>query len=303
MPVMRVVAIVLLVAGTASADDKDKSARAAAAFEKGQKEQDAGHVNEACDLFQEALNLDPTLGTKLNLASCRELQGRLIEAYYLYAEAAEEAVRTSKEGRATYARDRIEALGKRLAIVKIKLAEPDRPGQEVRIEAPPAPLMHLAANEWTKPRVIEPGQVTVEVVAPERVPFHAVKYAKPGEVTIFEVPPLSGPKAVALPPQRSKLPWIVGGSGAGLLVVSALLGLHAQARYYRALAKGGDDVDSKVASAQLEADVATGVLITGAVAIGVGVGLYIYDRRRQDHVAVVPTASPGSVGFAIIRTW
>ena len=298
-----ILACALCAAGTAIAEEK--SSRAAALFDEGQKLKDEGRFDEACDKFSAALDLDPTLGTKLNLADCRERQGRLVDAYYLYAEAAEEAARTGKDGRATFARDRITALSQRLAIVKIKIAEPDRAGQEVRIEAPPAPLKHLAANEWMKPRVIEPGEVTVEVVAPQRVPFRVVKYARPGEVLMIEVPPLSRGEAPPRPaaPPKPMLPWIIAGSGGGLIIASALLGLDAQARYYRARDEGGPDIDAKIDSAQLEADVATGVLVTGAIAVAAGVSLYFFQRRRADPVALVPTASPRSVGFAIIRTW
>lgn len=298
-----VCAFALVLAGRASADDK--SSRAAELFEEGQKLVEGGHFNEACDKFAAALDLDPTLGTKLNLADCRERQGRLVDAYYLYADAAEEAARMGKEGRASFARDRIMSLSQRLAIVKIKIAEPDRPGQEVRFEAPPAPLKHLAATEWMKPRVIEPGEVTVEVVAPERVPFRVVKYARPGEVLMIEVPPLSRGELPPppVPTHSTLLPWIVGGSGGALIIASAMLGLDAQARYYRARGAGGPDVDAKIDSAQLEADIATGVFVTGAVAVAAGVGLYFYQRYRRDRVAVLPTATPTGVGFAIIRAW
>jgi len=90
----------VVTAAPVSADVSTQDAkRARKLFDDGRKQIAAEHVDAACELFATSLALDPQLGTRLNLASCREQQGRYIDAYTLYQDAAAEAARTGKASR------------------------------------------------------------------------------------------------------------------------------------------------------------------------------------------------------------
>src|SRR5687767_1776613 len=113
----------------ARADDvKD----AIALFDKGQKLLDAGQLDAACEAFAASVKLDPQLGAKLNLANCRERQGRLVEAAQLYEDALAEAARTNKKNRETFARQHLDAVRPRIAKLTIRVTEPRAPGIVVR---------------------------------------------------------------------------------------------------------------------------------------------------------------------------
>src|SRR6185312_7749645 len=58
-------------------------------FEQGRTLVTANNWPAACPKFEESLKLDPTLGTKLNLATCYEHIGKIASAWSLYREAAE----------------------------------------------------------------------------------------------------------------------------------------------------------------------------------------------------------------------
>src|SRR5690349_24811223 len=103
---------VLVLATPARADDKDKEI-AAKLFKQGRDAMAAGKLDEACARFAQSLELDPAIGTKLNLADCWEQKGKLAEAYRLFDEAASEAAKESKEGRESFARKRADALVKK----------------------------------------------------------------------------------------------------------------------------------------------------------------------------------------------
>ena len=81
------------------------------------------------------------------------------------------------------------------------------------------------------------------------------------------------------------------GSGAGLILASVGIGLHARSRYTTAR-----DAGLPVQGAQREGNVGTAVAIAGAAAATVGVVLYLR-RDRGDGPAVTPTAGAGAVGL------
>src|SRR5262245_31700795 len=84
-------------------------ATAKSLFEKGLALQGSGKIDEACKMFESSLLLDPQIGTRLNVAECRELRGRLVEAHALFSEAADEASRAN-DRRISFAQQRIQAL-------------------------------------------------------------------------------------------------------------------------------------------------------------------------------------------------
>src|SRR5690348_11334383 len=97
-----VLCAVALASSPAWADD---AAKAKALFDEGRKHVDASdrasdslskerEIDIACDKFVASLDLDPQLGTRLNLADCRIRQRKLPEAYAILEDAVEQAQKT-----------------------------------------------------------------------------------------------------------------------------------------------------------------------------------------------------------------
>ena len=90
-----------------------------------------GRFDEACVLFAKSYDLDPGLGTAVNLADCLERQGKLYRAWVLFDLVARNS--QNVQSRARLARDRADALISKLATVVVTLHDPGAPGLAVRI--------------------------------------------------------------------------------------------------------------------------------------------------------------------------
>ena len=300
--ILRIAAVALVlgistpVRGDVSPED---AARATALFDKGQKQIDANETDAACASFESSLHLDPQIGTRLNLADCRERQGRLADARILFEQAAIEADQAGKQGRAIFARERSGALDAKLARVELDIAQPLTTGLTIKLaghELPPA--------QWSKPQRVLAGPVVVDVSAPGMVPRRIETTARAGAATTLLVPALvpvaaaEDPRPQPVPhvqkPYRSRAPLVVGGIGLGLVAGSLGLVLHARSRYLDAVPTHDD---AAVSSAQTEADVASGVAIAGGVAIVIGGVLWL--RGRGDHAGVVFAPTPTSSGAVL----
>jgi tetratricopeptide (TPR) repeat protein len=313
----RQIALVFVLAGAPARGDvpaKDAK-RALRLFDEGRKHIAAKQIDAACDSFAESLALDPQIGTRLNLASCREQQGRFGDAYTLYDDAASEAARTGKQTRADFARQQMRALEARIVRVRVLVTNPA--GTTVTLGG--------AAIDPAKPQLVVPGTIVVEVTAPGKKPFRVEKSGASGAELTIDVPalePIGGPTEpivtghapVAPPPtplapspheppraHASRVPFVFAGAG---LVLGAAAGgvlVHGKSRYDDAY-KAGDRPG--VESAQREADIATGLAIASVAAVGIGVVLYVRGRgSANDGVAIAPIATPSTVGLAVSGPW
>jgi hypothetical protein len=198
MSVRSVVVLLLVVGGVsaARADDCPKPASATASkrtpeevatakslFDKGLKLQSAGKMDESCKMFESAYHLDPQVGMRLNVAECRELRGRLVEAHALFAEAADEATR-KRDPRATYANQRLSALESKIVRVRVQLAE-ELEGQTIKVAG-----CEVSKEELSSPRIVMPGTVVVDVTAPGRKAQHVEAAGRAGQELVVEVPVL-----------------------------------------------------------------------------------------------------------------
>jgi hypothetical protein len=309
----RAVAIAILAVSTTAAADvsPDDAAKAAELFKQAQAildahPTDAAQIEAACDKFDASLRLDREVGTLLNLANCRERQGRVVAAYDLYVAAADLALQTAKPGRAAFARERVTALGSKLGHVALHVADPTTPGIAIRIGT-----RSLAAGEWAKTQIVEPGTISIEVTAPAHKSIVIERAVAAGSDTVVDIPALEPIAAAPVPvpalaPAPQPVPeaaapthraFYVGGAGVALLATSAVLGLHAKSRYDDAAAAFDT---SRVSSAQHEADVATVFAIAGAVAGAVGGWLYFHDREARHQVVVSPTAIGTGTGVIAV---
>lgn len=185
-----IVALGLVAALTGRAVADRDPAVAKRLFSEGRVLYDQGKFIEACVLFEKSFELDPAVGTKLNLAECAERDNKPRAAWLMWTSAADEFERNSDK-RSKFARARADALGPKLATVVVKLAKPKQKGLTVQI----------AGRTVTPALVIvdrlEPGEVKVVVQAPERESFETRVPAVLGEKVSVEVPALamvSGPE-------------------------------------------------------------------------------------------------------------
>jgi hypothetical protein len=295
-----------LVAADVSARD---AARAERLFEAGHKLIEAGHVDLACESFAASFAIDPQQGTRLNLADCRERQGRLVEAYELFAIGVGEAARANKPRRLTFARQRTAALAQRL--VEVKLRVPAIAGLEVKVNGRGVPR-----EEWGRVLRREPSKLVVEASAPGRASYRAEVVGTAGSRVVIAIPmlaPLEGDRRTraalvghgvadaardaSSSGGRRSAPLIVGGAGGVLVVGGIVLGLHARARYLDELASPAPDLNRRLDGPQRDANIATVMGLAGTAAIATGVVMYV--RGRRDRVVVTPTADSTGAGLSI----
>lgn len=208
--------------------------------------------DEACPKFQESHRLDPKPGTILNLAVCREKQGKTASAWLDYLEAASFAARAGQKDRETFAKDQAAKLEQQLSRLVVRVPDAT-PGLVVKVDAtilngaswgtaaPINPGEHLIEatapghQPWSKPMTIEKGPVNVEVIVPKLPPLAE---EKPPEVVSPSVvnPPVQKPpaeKPQTLPPPDvpgwNKPLWIgvaTGAAGLAGMIVGTAFGMR-----------------------------------------------------------------------------
>lgn len=150
--------LTLAAAGEARAD----AASADALFEEGRRLMGEKRYLEACAKFEGSYKEEPTLGTLLNLANCREVAGQLATAWARWGEA-EARARQAGDDRQSLARERREALVPRLPKLTIAVINP-RPGLSVLRDD-----TELASGSFGSALPIDPGTHVVQVVRADGV--------------------------------------------------------------------------------------------------------------------------------------
>ncbi len=123
----------------------------------------AGKVDEACEKFQQSRDRAAKFGTVLNLADCRQRQGRLATAWELFIEA--KALSTTQQGNeerafAEAARRANKIAGKRAFLTVSIPAEARVPGLVVTRNR-----SEVAASTWDQSLPIDPGSYAIEAKA------------------------------------------------------------------------------------------------------------------------------------------
>ncbi len=113
--------------------DSQNAAIAEALFREGQALLKAGKVHEACEKLSASLQIEPAVGTMLNLAVCHEQEGKLASAWAELAEAASRAAQAGQKDRESFARARIKTLEPRLLRAVLDVSAPAK-GQELRLD-------------------------------------------------------------------------------------------------------------------------------------------------------------------------
>lgn len=298
----RLLALLLLFHTTNAFADPDAFVapdRAARLFDEGRELKAAGKIDQACERFARSWQVERAAGTELNLADCKEREGKLLEAWELFDEAARISEQQGNSTRVTFARNRAAAIDARLMTIDVRLAAPIAKNTLVTIDGQPA--MHER---------VDPRAVQIRASAPDGKSYAVVVAAQPGKVVV-EIPSLV---RTTTQRRRSWL-WLVGGGavfGVTALVVGQQLAMIAgdirdDVRSLCPPDQSGalscddpafvDTANHKLAIAR-EDDIAAVIIAgTGAAAlVGAGVLWYVAPRER---VLVTPTATTSSVGVAV----
>jgi hypothetical protein len=196
----RVASLALLLAsgaGAASAWGQPKASDDS--FLQGKALMEQGRTAEACDKFAESLGLERRGGTLLNLAVCREKQGRYATALRLFHEARERAVKDARADRAAVAEERIRVVQGLVSWLTVRVvAGDDAPDLTIDVDGEPLPR-----EAWGKLRAIDAGTHTVTARAPGAPPVTTtVRVGEGGDAQVVDVraPPRATTPPPAVPP-------------------------------------------------------------------------------------------------------
>lgn len=237
-PALGVSLVAAFVAVTLPARAASEDAAAAEALFR--RARDAIRLNDyatACPLFAESQRLDPSVGTLMNLAACDEQLGELAEAWERWHEAIEQLQRAG-DSRLQTARDRADALEKRLPRLTVRVNGAAQAMQVTRDE------VELGPPSWGLALPVDPGRHRVVLaVAGRAVDEKTVDVAEGGSVVVMLSPASraseassatqhSGGPALSPPSTRHLPPSVAFGalaiSGAALVtaIVSGVVILH-----------------------------------------------------------------------------
>lgn len=196
--------VALLLGDPAHAQSADDRAAADALFDAARRLMDDGKYEEACPKFRDSHDLDPGVGTLLNLALCYKQAGRSASAWSVYREAAAAARAQGQEDREQLARDEAQALEATLVrlLIQVAPAAANIEGLEIKRGD-----QVLKRSLWGVGLPVDPGEITIVATAPGYVERSAtVKVVGEGKTIIFKLDTLQkeGDRApTATPPVAS----------------------------------------------------------------------------------------------------
>jgi hypothetical protein len=268
---------------------------------------------QACAKLAESQRLDPHVGTLLNLAACRALEGRTATAWAQYNEAKAQAARAGRADNEAFAATQLRALEPRLARVRIVATRPPA-GLVVSLDG-----QALEAGALGTPLPVDPGTHTLVASAAgfqsQSTPFQA----REATSSTFVVPALTPvaaatPEASAPPPPLAPpieapqetppsgrsglgpLVWTLGGVAVAGIGVGSVFGVLAFVRNsdangqcpHLACTPAGLQADS---DARTNALVSTVAFVVGGVAAAGAILVWAFSPAgRSSQVSLTPTA-------------
>ncbi len=264
---------------------------------------DAGRVDEACTAFDASLRLFPTLGTLLNLALCREKQGKTASAWIDFTYAAAWANDAAQHDRREFARQHAARLER--GLVRVQIDCPSGPPVHLDIDGQP-----LLDASRALPIFLDPGRHVITASAPGRLRFESTVTvgARPSEAPVVKIPPLKedankdsvtgpgrDPSAFARGPRRT-LGWILGGLGIASASAAIYFGVDGLSR-----------VRSDPAQATTSEALSMVLFGTGLTAAAAGAWLALWPlpvaASGTARVYVVPQVAPRSGGAGLVGLW
>ncbi len=180
---------------------QDDAARGAVLAREAETLMSAGKTAEACAKLDESQRIDPRGSTLLDLAFCREKEGRVGSAYRHFEEVERISVKENRTDRVTTARVRKNALFAK--VPRLTLTVPSVEGIEVRVglAADPASMTLVPASEYGKGYAADPGELRVAASAPGHKTWETKFELKQGMKKTLGVGPLEkGQDPVAATP-------------------------------------------------------------------------------------------------------
>lgn len=295
-------------AATASADEPPKSdpVVAEALFKAARALVDAGDHAAGCPKFEASLALYPSASTMINIARCREHEGKLASAWAGYS-------RALAQSHTAQPTDRQRALDA-LARQAIAALEPRLPRLRIVVNKPPPGLTVLRDGQELPPAVLgeaipaDPGQHEVSVSAPGYRGETRSVLLEEGKTATVEVSlqfVITSPTPAALPPRAtdSTAPtapawaWISGAAGVALTGVAvgflvddlaAIRALRSRCRTDASGTRCDAGYDYAADNARKNRDVALMAAFGGAGLLALGAGIYGVARAK----AGAPTDRP-----------
>lgn len=284
-------ALVLVAAAPAHAQQTGDAALAETLFQDGKRLMDAGAFATACPKIADSHRLDPAGGTVLLLALCWEGAGKTASAWAAFNDALAFAKRDGRADREKRAQEHIAALEPRLSRLTIVLGPAVPSSLVVRVTRDGSPV---PASAWGTPVPIDPGEHEIAASAQgkrawsTRVKVEGDKATARVEIPALEDEPAAPPPAAATTAPTRPAPssgrrtagLVVGGAGVVALGVGAFFGVRALGKASSAndacpgkecSDREGIDLNDQAKSSARIADVALGL---GLVATGVGAYLF-----------------------------
>jgi hypothetical protein len=299
------------IASEASAEQKSGGNRAAAEalFNQGRELMSAGKYSEACPKFEASQELDPGLGTMLNLAECYEKTGRTASAWAEYREAIPLARSAGSKARLDLATERAQVLQERLSTLTIRAlsSDDDDPHLEVRRDG-----VALQPAELGAPIPVDPGEHLIQASAPGKQAWTStVRVGTDAAKVSVEIPTLVGteqpdssPKTPTATPvaagpdkpvgsaQRTT-GLLLGGVGVVGLGLGTFFGLQASSKWSDAKSKCSDypygcslEATDLRANASSTANVSTIAFVVGGALLTTGVVLYLTAPTPKHELAL-----------------
>lgn len=308
----------------ASAAGKSWSSQPAAEalFNQGRELMAAGKFSEACSKFEASQQLDPGLGTMLNLADCYEKTGRTASAWAEYRDAIPLARAAGSKVRLDLATERAQALQERLSTLTIRAmsGEDDNAHLEIRRDGVAVQPAELGA-----PIPVDPGEHVIEAVAPGKQPWSSkVQVNGDAAKVSVEIPkllatgsqaqpvstsPASAATTAASPPvvadssgsgAQRRIGLIVGGAGVVGIGLGAFFGLQASSKWSDAKGKCTDypygcsaDAADLRSSARSRGTASTIAFVAGGALLATGLVLYLTEPKATKE-SVALGFGPGS---------
>ena len=277
-----------------------------------------GDYAGACPKFAESQRLDPAPGTLLNLADCEEHLGHLARAWDAWHEGI--ALLPRADERLPPARERAQALERRLPRLLLRLAPNAPPGTKLRCDD-----TEIGSPSLGVPLPLDPGPHIVHAEADGRTSSSTEVTLAEGETRALDVAP--GPP-IAPPPERAPAPpsmpthapegsrpgsglrttgWVVGAVGLVGLGVGTATGLLTMSRkaeidVHCVAGKGCDPAGYDAATSgqrlAIESNVAFAV---GAVLAVTGISLVIAGGTRASPTALLLGPSRGGAVLGLQR--
>jgi hypothetical protein len=308
------------------AASSDALAAARALFTDALQDEQAGRFEVALGKFERVREVRETASIEFRIASCLEGLGEPAPAYRAYRRARAlggQDPQSADVSRA--ASERLDALGRHIALLTLVLPDPAAAGLSVRVDDAGFDL----AGAGSVP--LPPGRHVVNATSPGATPFHAeIVLAEGAQIALtVNLPPERSPSAepVRATGGRSlaRAGWWTIGGGAALVAASAVLLVVRQediAALNRACPGGAcrpgadateTDLESTRSRALAEGPIAVACGVAGVAAIGVG--LYLVLAKHGSAAGVVrlpatpfvaplaPLVARGGAGLAFVGTF